>query len=132
MSLILSDKERILSPRSCCNSNLQDGAWLGQPIFKHHCVFCDSTNEDAVNLGFKLKQSIWRCRLLLMLMLFARSLWKNKPPIPSTFLQASARARVRRGLGSSLWEHEKPASVLGPQWTEFGLILVGLNTHFRS
>lgn len=38
----------------------------------------------------------------------------------------------QEGVGSSLWEHEKPTSVWGSQFTAAGLILVGINTNFKS
>lgn len=69
-----------------------------------------------------------------MLMLLFHSLWKNKSLIRPALLQASAcgPSQSRRGLGSSLWEHEKSTDVLGSQFTASGLILVGSLTNFKS
>lgn len=43
-----------------------------------------------------------------------------------------APCQSRRGLGSSLWENEKPPSVVGSEFTASGLNFIGLSSIFKS
>lgn len=43
-----------------------------------------------------------------------------------------ALVRVGGGWGSSLWENEKPTSMVGLEFTASGLIFLGLSTNFKS